>query len=261
MSAGKRMALTAALLGAIGVAAFAASSPSATTRQAIFVSNGGGYVTMYGLGSSGDVEPIATIDGAATKLDGPVSIAVDSSGKIYVLNEGEGARNSAGVVVFAAGSKGNVSPIANISGVDTAIRSPKSIAVDSVGNIYVTNEEGFPPGPNIQRPGGVTVYSAGSNGDAKPIATIRGADVNMNLCCPCADTCCGNDTGIQNPYGIAVDARSNIFVTTSSGCPRSQSENIRMFPAGSNGNVKASTVITGPNTGLSGPNEIGRAHV
>src|SRR5208337_3266260 len=100
------------------------------------------------------------------------------------------------------------------------------------------------------------VYSAGSNGNVKPIATIRGADIDMNLCCPCADTCCGNATGIQNPYGIAVDTRSSIFVTSTSGCPRSQSESVRMFPARSNGNVKAASVIAGPTTGLTGPSGI-----
>ena len=52
-------------------------------------------MTIYALGSRGDVEPIGTIDGAATRMDGPTGIAVDSSGRIYVLNEGEGERVAA----------------------------------------------------------------------------------------------------------------------------------------------------------------------
>lgn len=242
------MAVTAALVSAIGAAIAADSSSTAAPREAIYVSNGGGsYVTIYAVGSSGDVEPAYTIDGAATGLNWPTAIAVDSSGKIYVLNENGGARNSGRVVVFAAGSKGNVSPIATISGSDAGLFSPNAIAVDSKGNIYVSNEGG----PNIERPGGVAVYPAGSNGDVKPSATVRGADVNMQL--PCTDTCCGNDTGIQNPYGIAIDSRSNLFVTSTSGCPRSQGESVRVFPAGSEGNVRPSAIISGARTGLDSP--------
>src|SRR5208282_2880264 len=103
MNVGKRMALTAAMLSAIGAASIADSNSVATSQDAIFVSNGGGYVTIYALGRHGDVEPIGTIDGAATQLDRPTAIAVGSSGRIYVLNEGEGARRGGGVVVFAAG--------------------------------------------------------------------------------------------------------------------------------------------------------------
>jgi hypothetical protein len=160
------------------------------------------------------------------------------------------------VVVFAAGSRGNVAPIATISGNNTEIRSPKAMALNSRGNIYVANEEGIAPGPNIERPGGVSVYPAGSNGDVKPSAYIRGADVNMKLPCPCTDTCCGNDTGIQNPYGIAVDLQSNLYVTSTSGCPRSKGESVRVFPAGSDGNVKPSAIISGPHTGLTAPNSV-----
>jgi len=253
MNVGKRMALTAAMLSAIGAASIADSNSVATSQDAIFVSNGGGYVTIYALGRHGDVEPIGTIDGAATQLDRPTAIAVDSSGRIYVLNEGEGARRGGGVVVFAAGSKGNVPPITTISGSHTEIVSPKAIAVDSAGNIYVANEEGIPPGPNIERPAGISVYPAGSNGDVKPNATVRGADVNMNLRCPCTDTCCGNDTGIQNPYGIAVDLHSNLYVTTTSGCPKRVGESVRVFPSGSSGNVRPSATISGARTGLDSP--------
>ena len=252
MTIGRSMAVTAALVSAIGVAIAADSGSTATPREAIYVSNGGGnYVTIYAVGSSGDVEPAYTIDGAATGLNEPMAIAVDSSGKIYVLNESGGPRNSGSVVLFAAGSKGNVSPIATISGSDAGLFSPKAIAVDSKGNIYVSNEGGIPPGPNIERPGGVAIYPPGSNGNVKPSAMVRGADVNMQL--PCADTCCGNDTGIQNPFGIAVDPRATIFVTTTSGCPQRLGESVRVFPAGSNGNVRPGAVISGANTGLDSP--------
>ena len=158
--------------------------------------------------------------------------------------------------MFAPGSNGNVAPIRDYLSEQRRDPLTESDCLDYRGNIYVANEEGVPPGPNIERPGGVSVYPARSDGDVSPTASIRGADVNMNLCCPCTDTCCGNDTGIQNPYGIGINTRSNLYVTSTSGCPRSQGESVRVFAAGSDGNVKPSAIISGPHTGLTAPNDV-----
>ena len=62
--------MTAALVSAFGVALTADSS--STPSAAIFVANLRGYVTAYPLGSNGDVAPISTVEGAATRLSSPV---------------------------------------------------------------------------------------------------------------------------------------------------------------------------------------------
>lgn len=107
-----------------------------TATEAIFVSTGlHNSVAVYPLGADGDVRPSELIKGAATELDDAKSIAVDSSGKIYVLNNQGGDRDTGTVEVFAPGSRGDVSPIARIAGADTGLRSVNNIAVDSSGEI------------------------------------------------------------------------------------------------------------------------------
>jgi len=62
----------------------------------------------------------------------------------------------------------NEAPIATINGSSTGLFDPIGIAVDSSANIYVAdNGEAFTPGS-------VFVYSAGSNGNVAPTATISG---------------------------------------------------------------------------------------
>ena len=90
------------------------------------------------------------------------------------------------VFVYAAGSNGNVAPIATIRGPDTGLYSPEGVTLDSKGNIYVADADAA----------SVFVYRAGSNGDAAPIATIS-----------------GSNTGLSYPYGIALDSSGNIYVT------------------------------------------------
>jgi hypothetical protein len=84
------------------------------------------------------------------------------------------------VTVYLAGAKGNIAPIARIAGKETGIGQPRGIALDSFGRAYVTNEcvrrfEGDPHKSLRDQLGcwqSVTVYPAGANGDATPIATI-----------------------------------------------------------------------------------------
>jgi hypothetical protein len=108
----------------------------------------------------------------------------------------------------------------------------------------------------------VTVYSPGSAGDEKPIATISGPN-----------------TGITSPHGISLDANGNIYVLNlgpvtafggghglgartshAVGVPKAGSlelkggrEGILMFAPGSNGDVAPFASIAGPLTGLDNP--------
>jgi hypothetical protein len=77
-------------------------------------------VSVYAPGSNGSsVAPIATIGGPSTGLSGPIGVAVDSAGKIYVAN----ARVSS-ITVYAPGANGDVAPIATISGSNTGLAPP-----------------------------------------------------------------------------------------------------------------------------------------
>ncbi len=87
--------------------------------------DGNGSITVFSSGSFGNVPPIATISGSNTGINGPVAIALDSGGNIYVLNQG----GSGSVTVYAAGSNGNVSPFATITGSNTLLGFPTGLAV------------------------------------------------------------------------------------------------------------------------------------
>jgi hypothetical protein len=223
------MAATAALLSAIGVAI--AADSGTTPSAAIYVANLRGYVTVYPLGSNGDVAPISTIDGAATRLAEPEGIALDSKGNIYVTSSVMNASGYAGssVIVFSAGSRGNVSPIAIIAGPHTLLRSVHSLAVDSNRNIYVG---AFEPAPT-----GVRIFAAGSNGDVKPRAAIRGPN--------------GPNPLFENPDGVAVDQKGELVVANGSGL--SSGSGVLFFPAGSDGDVRPSATISGAKTGIDWP--------
>ncbi len=174
-----------------------------------------------------DIFTSAIIAGPNTGLNFPVSIALDANGNIYVANDVTAA--SAGTVtVYPAGSNGNAAPMWTISGSNTGLDVPNGIALDARGNIYVANNGSYPTFI-----GTVTVYPAGSDGNVAPSSTIV-----------------GSNTGLNGPYGIALDASDNIYVANSGSYPFST---VTVYPAGSDGNVAPSSTIVGSNTGLNGP--------
>jgi hypothetical protein len=198
--------------------------------SALFVANGGNYVTVYPLGIDGDAAPISSIDGGATGLSAPAGIALDPRGNIYLLNRDGRPSPSGTIDVYPPGSNGNVDPIATIEGPNTGLKSVKAVAVDSSGKIYAANMES-----SFGCYGNITVYHATSNGNVNPVATI-----------------CGDDTHLQNPGGVALDSAGNIYVAEDGGGgpAHKDSAEILIFPPGSNGDSPPIRTITGPNTGL-----------
>jgi len=119
-----------------------------------------GTITVYPHGSNGDVKPIATISGTNTGIGSPLGITLDSSGNICVLNDrsvlGFGqvgdkqqpkppkgfvdrtVRVEYGpkvdpILIFAAGSHGDVAPISALGGPFTGLYDPRAIAVGPAG--------------------------------------------------------------------------------------------------------------------------------
>jgi len=197
----------------------------------IYVANNGSNVdgidavTVYPAGSNGNVAPSATISGSNTGLDGPSGIAVDSSGNIYVANW-----DSSTVTIYPASSTGNVTPSATIRGYATGLNDPSSITVDGSGKIYVTNQGSLNGGSDS-----VTIYTAGSNGNAAPSATIAGPSANVG----------GSITELILPIGVALDSGGNIYVANRVGFyPGTESNGtLTVYPAGSSGNVAPSSTI------------------
>lgn len=172
-------------------------------------SSGADGVFVFSAGSNGTVAPFATISGGNTELSSPTDLALDSGNNIYVADE---SSNSATTYSALGSSTGllNEAPISDISTtVTTGLSFPEGIALDSIGNIYVSDD-----GPSGGGPGSVFLYSAGSNGNAAPSATIG-----------------GDSTGLTSPAGIAVDPSRNIYVAD----PGATS--VFVYTAGSNGDV------------------------
>lgn len=179
-------------------------------------------VTVYPVGATGNVAPIQLLKGSMTKLSQPYDIAVDGSGNIYVANYNSRLINRYRVTEYAAGSTGNVAPIAVISGSRTKLDLPSGIAMDPVnGDIYVETL-----GCGNDCLGAVAFYAAGSNGNVKPSGMIAGSNTKLLI-----------------SGGLTLDPSGNVYVSNSN-------QSITTYAAGSVGNVAPTSIISGSNTGL-----------
>jgi len=70
----------------------------------------------------------------------------------------------------------------------------------------------------------------GASGNATPTATIA-----------------GGNTGLDNPFGIALDGAGNIYAANLPG------NSITVYAAGASGNATPTATISGNNTGLNRP--------
>jgi sugar lactone lactonase YvrE len=200
----------------------------------LYVTNvGTDSITVYPASANGSTSPIVTIQGEKPRLSNPTSIAFDSAGNIYVANAGKSGSGRDSVTKYAAGSSGDVAPVAEITGDATKLSSPSGLTVDSSGNIYVANEGSKDGGPDS-----ITVYSPGSTGNAAPAKVIS-----------------GSSTLLDRPGGVAVDSKGNIYAT-SFGAEGNSSVSILVYSKDSAGNVAPSESIDGDCAVLSCPGAI-----
>jgi hypothetical protein len=141
-----------------------------------------------------------------------------TSACIYVASS---SSDGVGVNIYPATATRNVPPFKLITGF---YATADGVAVDANHNVYAT--------PIFED--AVTVYGAGEYGDVAPIQTIE-----------------GNNTGLSNPFGVAVDASGNIYVPNDG--YNSSDNSVTVYAAGANGNVSPIQTISGSNTGLLGP--------
>lgn len=241
------------------------------SKGKVYVVNGGadfdltdpvGRIDIYAAGSSGNVAAIAVIAGNHTRIENPHAVALDSSGKIYVTDSGDEeieTKSPPRVMVYSAGSKGNVSPINTISGDRTDLWFPYGVALDTSGKIYVTNNAsmgGRFGAPEDEYEDRVTVYLAGAKGNIAPVARIA-----------------GKETGIGQPRGIALDSSGRVYVTNEcvrrfEGDPHkslrdqlARWQSVTVYPLGASGDAAPIATIWGSNNARaeSAPARIGAA--
>jgi sugar lactone lactonase YvrE len=134
--------------------------------------------------------------GSAALFAGPSSVAVDSSGNVYVAdtyNNTIRAITPAGVVTTLAGSAAAFP--GNVDGTGGAARfnSPSGVAADSSGNVYVADTFNDTI-RKITTPGGVVTTLAGSAAGSGS-ADGTGSTARFNF-----------------PLGVAVDNAGNVYV-------------------------------------------------
>ena len=164
-------------------------------------------------------------------LNGPSGIAVDAAGNVWVANN-----NGSGVSEFNSSGTA-ISPDTGFTG--GGLYAPLGIAVDAAGNVWATNtvnsiselnssgsaispSTGFTGGGlngGVAGPNGIAVDAAGNvwvaNSYCEESCAAQGSDVSeFNS----SGTAISPDTGFTGggldiPYGIAVDAAGNVWVT------------------------------------------------
>ncbi|MEO8369967.1 MAG: hypothetical protein ABI806_12270 [Candidatus Solibacter sp.] len=155
-----KLVLTGSNLGDGGPATSAGFSPSPALFQGIAVDSAGNtYISDGGNRRIRKVDPqgiISTFAGGGTGGDGgpatnasfalPGGIAVDKDGNVYVADS-QGGRirkvNSAGIISTVAGTGSLTSSGDGGSALQAGLGSPLNVAVDNLGNLYLTEQSTF----------------------------------------------------------------------------------------------------------------------
>ena len=157
----------------------------------------------------------------------PESVAVDTSGDIFVADHGNNA-----VYEIVAGSNGNppgvVSSSSAVNMVGSGFSGPYGVAVDASGDVFVAND------------GNNAVYEivAGSNGN--PAGVVSSSSTVNPI-----------GSGFSSPAGVAVDASGDVFVANEG------NNTVYEIVAGSNGNpagvVSTSSTVNPIGSGFTTP--------
>lgn len=178
-------------------------------------------------------EPKRVLVGHQTKLEFNCGLYVDpKSGDIYSVNNDTTDR----LVIFDHEAKGDVPP-------SRELKTPHGtygIAVDeTTQEMYLT----------VEHINSVVVYRKQAEGDEKPLRTIVGFH-----------------TGLEDPHGIAVDAKNGFLLVTNHGNARGKTgdivygkfdpPSITIYPLKADGDVAPLRIVQGPKTELNWPAHI-----
>jgi sugar lactone lactonase YvrE len=169
------------------------------------ISAGGLVTTLAGARNEGYAEG----QGTAARFNGPTGVAVDGSGNVYVADQHNHRIRKitpSGLVSTLAGSGSG--EFADGQGISAHFKSPRGVAVDRSGNVYVADSGNH----RIRRisPSGLVTTLAGSG--------IKGSNDGLRT-----------SASFRYPSGVAVDGSGNVYVA--------DQYNHRISKISANGNV------------------------
>lgn len=217
----------------------------------VFVANENGNIRAYG-GRNFHYELIHTLEGPHTRIQHPTSIVAHIDGTFYVADAGSPA-DQARVEWFPAGQNGNVFPNRVISGPHTGITSPRGLALDGSGRLFVAD----------QATNKVLVFAPDASGDTTPLVVLSGlhspehlfvdqllnvyvsnkGDNSIQVFITTGPQSWSPSTTITSarirpPAGVAADQTGRIAVATTGG--------ILFFAPGSDGHLDPASDLRGP---------------
>ncbi|HUA34927.1 MAG TPA: hypothetical protein VMA09_15065 [Candidatus Binataceae bacterium] len=233
-------------------------------------------------GPPGNVTPTLTLTDD-DEFDMPLGMAFDSSGDLWVANNGSTPGNGFGLLEFdaatLAASTGPITSDANFASVTTgqgtdSLNAPWGLSFDGNGDLFVTNEQpDFAPSaeptsdalqaqaapaatPTIGQ-GTVVEFSAAQIA----AATTGAAPTPVAAIVPHA---VGGTASLDDPNGVSVDTKLNFLIVANDGgdaeSPSLSRYNLSAIGAG--GQLVPNSFVSGANTTLAAPTGliVGPAH-
>jgi sugar lactone lactonase YvrE len=190
------------------------ADPQAHTVWKVGLANPGQKTPVAGIGWKTDLDPQDWqgyngdgIESTEAQLDNPSGVAVDADGNLYIADTGNHA-----VRKIAAGAS-FITTVAGIPtsfavGENTRLFSPRSVAVDQAGNVYIADMMN----QQVKRLDKTTGATSVVSGVAGRPGANNGPVVGAEFCPPFEPAGCTAAARLNSPIGVAVDSEGIVYI-------------------------------------------------